>query len=99
MGWATALKAAPLALLVLVATPAQAQREDQGLQLGCAPDFFRLCASAGVDPNTSDAETCMNRNRSRLSPECRAAIGDYDRRTGSRGGVRSGRKQQQQDDF
>ena len=78
---ARALKVAPFALL-LAAAPAQAQREDQGLQLGCANDYFRLCA--GVDPNSSDAERCMERNRKRLSPDCRAAIGDYDRRTGSR---------------
>ena len=85
------LRSAPFALLLAVPVPAQAQREDQGLQLGCANDYFRLCA--GVDPNSQDADRCMNRNRPRLSPECRAAIGDYDRRTGSRGGVRK-----QQDD-
>jgi hypothetical protein len=78
---ARALTVAPFALLLAV-VPAQAQREDQGLQLGCANDYFRLCA--GVDPNSSDAERCMERNRKRLSPDCRAAIGDYDRRTGTR---------------
>ncbi|GJE45061.1 hypothetical protein AEGHOMDF_4255 [Methylobacterium soli] len=26
----------------------------------------------------------MTRNRKRLSPECRSAIGDYDRRTGAK---------------
>jgi hypothetical protein len=71
-----------LALLALAAGPAYAQREDQGLQLGCANDYFRLCA--GVDPNSPDADKCMVRNRKRLSPECRAAIGDYDKRTGSK---------------
>lgn len=79
-GLAAALRLAPFALMALAATPAQAQREDQGLQLGCANDYFRLCA--GVDPNSPDAEACMNRNRARLSPECRSAISDYDRRTG-----------------
>jgi hypothetical protein len=50
-GVSAALRLAPLALLALVAaSPAQAQREDQGLQLGCANDYFRLCA--GVDPNS-----------------------------------------------
>ncbi len=81
-GRSAALKIAPLALLMLAASPAQAQREDQGLQLGCANDYFRLCA--GVDPNSDDAERCMTRNRKRLSPECRSAIGDYDRRTGGK---------------
>ena len=71
-----------LALLVLAAGPAYAQREDQGLQLGCANDYFRLCS--GVDPNSPDAEKCMTRNRKRLSRECRAAIGDYDKRTGGK---------------
>ncbi|MCJ2044935.1 hypothetical protein MKK58_10415 [Methylobacterium sp. J-078] len=82
IGLGKVLKLAPFALLILAANPAQAQREDQGLQLGCANDYFRLCA--GVDPNSQDAERCMDRNRSRLSPECRSAIGDYDRRTGGR---------------
>ena len=83
-GVSTVLKAAPVALLIAaaVATPAQAQREDKGLQLNCANDYFRLCV--GVDPNSPEAERCMTRNRKRLSPECRAAIGDYDRRTGSK---------------
>ncbi len=76
------LMIAPFALLLLAAGPAQAQREDQGLQLGCANDYFRLCA--GVDPNSQDADRCMERNKSRLSPECKAAIGDYDRRTGGK---------------
>ena len=76
------LAAAGIAALVLAAGPAQAQREDQGLQLGCANDYFRLCA--GVDPNSPDADKCMMRNRKRLSPDCRSAIGDYDKRTGSK---------------
>ncbi|WP_019906380.1 hypothetical protein [Methylobacterium sp. 77] len=81
-GLSVALKAVPFALLLLAAGPAQAQREDQGLQLGCANDYFRLCA--GVDPNSPDAEKCMERNRPRLSAECRNAIGDYDRRSGGK---------------
>jgi hypothetical protein len=71
-----------LVLFALATGPAYAQREDQGLQLGCANDYFRLCA--GVDPNSQDADKCMMRNRKRLSPECRSAIGDYDKRTGSK---------------
>ena len=73
---------ASVVLLLAVANPAQAQREDPGLQLACANDYFRLCA--GIDSNSLDAETCMDRNRPRLSSECRAAIGDYNRRTGTR---------------
>jgi hypothetical protein len=73
---------AALTLLAVTAGPAYAQREDQGLQLGCADDYFRLCM--GVDPNSQDADRCMTRNRAKLSPKCRSAIGDYDRRTGSK---------------
>ncbi|MCJ2014524.1 hypothetical protein [Methylobacterium sp. J-076] len=73
---------AALTVLALTAGPAQAQRDDQGLQLGCADDYFRLCI--GVDPNSQDADRCMTRNRSKLSQKCRAAIGDYDRRTGGK---------------
>ena len=81
-GISTVLKAAPFVVLVALVTPAQAQREDKGLQLGCANDYFRLCA--GVDPNSSEADACMNRNRPNLSPECRAAIGSYEGRTGAK---------------
>ena len=73
---------AATAFVLLAAGPAQAQREDQGLQLGCADDYFRLCI--GVDPASPEADKCMMRNRKRLSPECRSAIGDYDKRTGSK---------------
>ena len=79
---------APIALVigaVLATTPALAQRErdDPGLQLACAPDFFRLCP--GVDPQSPEAERCMNRNRPRFSPDCRNAIADFDRRSAPKG--------------
>ena len=77
------LAVAALALVALTAGPAYAQRDDQGLQLGCANDYFRLCA--GVDPNSQDADRCMTRNRKRLSPECRAGTASCTtRRIGSR---------------
>ncbi|GLS44040.1 hypothetical protein [Methylobacterium brachythecii] len=85
-GLSTVLTIAPLALLLAATGPALAQRDDPGLQLNCANDFFRLCA--GVDPNGSEADDCMNRNRPRLSPECKAAIGDYDRKSSSKAGRR-----------
>lgn len=73
---------AAFTFVLLAAAPAHAQRDDQGLQLGCADDYFRLCI--GVDPNSPDADRCMTRNRAKLSAKCRAAIGDYDRRTGGK---------------
>ncbi len=80
------LAAASFAVLLLAAAPASAQRDDPALQLGCANDFFRLCA--GVDPASSEADRCMNRNRPRLSPDCRNAIGDYETRTKTKVGPR-----------
>ncbi|GEP08505.1 hypothetical protein [Methylobacterium gnaphalii] len=85
-GLSTVLKIAPFALVLAATSPALAQRDDPGLQLNCANDFFRLCA--GVDPNSSEADNCMNRNRPRLSAECKAAIGDYDRRASGKTGRR-----------
>lgn len=84
--FASLLKAAPLVVIVAAATPATAQREDEGLQLNCANDYFRLCA--GVDPNSPEADRCMIRNKPRLSPECKASIADYDRRSGTKNGQR-----------
>lgn len=75
---AALMAAPPAALLVAAAGPALAQRDDPGLQLNCANDFFRLCA--GVDPQSPEADRCMNRNRPRLSPECKAAVGNYEGR-------------------
>lgn len=85
-GLSTVLKIAPFAVLLAMASPAQAQRDDPGLQLNCANDFFRLCA--GVDPSSSEADRCMNRNRPRLSAECKSAIGDYDKRAPGKAGAR-----------
>lgn len=65
------------AFVILSATPVLAQREDPGLQLNCANDYFRLCA--GADPDSPEVERCFARNRSRLSPQCRAAIQAFDR--------------------
>ena len=39
-------------------------------QQACAPDAFRLCNSE--IPDVERIKTCMIRNRSQLSPQCRA---------------------------
>jgi hypothetical protein len=39
-------------------------------QQACAPDAFRLCSSE--IPDVERIKTCMIRNRSQLSPQCRA---------------------------
>lgn len=78
--------AATAAILTLLAvTPALAQRDDQGLQMNCAGDYFKLCA--GADPDSPEVERCFARNRARLSPQCRAAITAYDRKTGGTKGA------------
>ncbi|WP_043749468.1 hypothetical protein [Methylobacterium nodulans] len=69
--------AALAALLTVMTTPVLAQRDDPGLQMNCASDYFRLCA--GADPDSPEVERCFARNRVRLSAQCRAAISAYDR--------------------
>ncbi|MGY2049180.1 hypothetical protein [Methylobacterium sp. JK268] len=69
--------AALAALLTVTATPVLAQRDDPGLQMNCASDYFRLCA--GADPDSPEVERCFERNRGRLSAQCRAAISAFDR--------------------
>ncbi|SFF27069.1 hypothetical protein [Methylobacterium ajmalii] len=77
------LPAAAALLTLLAVTPALAQRDDQGLQMNCAGDYFKLCA--GADPDSPEVERCFARNRAKLSAQCRAAITAYDRKTGSKG--------------
>ena len=69
------------AALLAMAGAALAQRDDPGLQLNCAGDYFKLCA--GADPDGPEVEACFQRNRAKLSPKCRSAIGTYDRAHGS----------------
>ncbi|MGX7706234.1 hypothetical protein [Methylobacterium sp. Gmos1] len=82
---ATAAFVTLLTLTSLAATPALAQRDDQGLQMNCAGDYFKLCA--GADPDSPEVERCFARNRSKLSAQCRAAITAYDRKTGGTKGA------------
>ncbi|ACA19707.1 conserved hypothetical protein [Methylobacterium sp. 4-46] len=69
--------AALAAFLTFTITPALAQRDDPGLQMNCASDYFRLCA--GADPDSPEVERCFERNRGRLSAQCRAAITAFDK--------------------
>ena len=41
-------------------------------QQACAPDAFRLCSSE--IPDVERIKTCMIRNRSQLSPQCRGLL-------------------------
>lgn len=67
--------------MLLTATPALAQRNDPGLRSNCAGDYFRHCV--GLAPDSPEIRQCFRRNFVRLTPNCRAAIRDYDRRTGA----------------
>jgi hypothetical protein len=53
---------------VLVSGESHAYTMEQ--QQACMPDAFRLCSSE--IPDVERVKTCMVRNRSQLSPECRA---------------------------
>jgi hypothetical protein len=54
----------------LASTESRAYTAEQ--QQACMPDAFRLCSSE--IPNVERITACMIRNRSQLSPECRAAF-------------------------
>ncbi len=76
------VRTSALAGIFFVATAggALAQRDDPGLQLNCAGDYFRLCS--GMSTDGPEVEACFDRNRAKLSAKCRAAIGTYDRSQG-----------------
>ena len=65
----SARPAAVLASLFLVAAPAAAQGTAEE-RSACMGDAFRLC-SADI-PDVPKIETCMEHNKSKLSPACRA---------------------------
>jgi hypothetical protein len=52
------------------------QQSRQALVMSCRRDFIALCR--GVDPNGPHALDCLERQRRRLSPDCRLAIDDLD---------------------
>ncbi len=74
-----------LTLLVLTsfaATPALAQREDKGLQMNCAGDYFKLCA--GADPDSPERSAASRANRAVSRPQCRRRSPRYDRKSVSK---------------
>jgi hypothetical protein len=74
------LRAAPILALVLAAvslvplTDAAAAQEPgtPAQKRACRPDVYRLCA--GEIPNVRDITRCLQRNMSRLNPDCRAVF-------------------------
>jgi hypothetical protein len=72
------LRAAPVIALMLVAgslSPFAAAAQEPGTpaqKRACRPDVYRLCA--GEIPNVRDITRCLQRNMSRLNPDCRAVF-------------------------
>ena len=71
------------AVLVLVSfgaghASAQTPEDDSGLRANCAGDYFRFCSS--YSPGTLAIRQCFGRNIQQLTPACRGAIQDFDRR-------------------
>ena len=51
---------------------AQDQPGTAAQKRACTPDVYRLCA--GEIPSVSKITSCLRRNMSRLSPDCRAVF-------------------------
>jgi hypothetical protein len=56
----------------LLVAPTESRAYTAEQQQACMPDAFRLCSSE--IPNIQRITACMIRNRSQLSPQCRAAF-------------------------
>jgi hypothetical protein len=74
--------AAPFAALIMMAmlaatAPASAYTPEQ--EQACSSDAFRLCSSE--IPDVDRVTACMARNRTQLSPPCRAQFGPEPRET------------------
>lgn len=57
---------------------AQEAEDDSGLRANCVGDYFRFCSSHS--PGTLAIRQCFGRNIQQLTPACRGAIQDFDRR-------------------
>ena len=65
--------AATVLLLVAMCGPLRAEEEGTFAQRrACKPDVFRLCKE--FIPNRSAITSCLQRNKPRLSPDCRAVF-------------------------
>ena len=68
-GFAIALAVSATALLASEGHATEATAEQRA---ACTPDAFRLCASE--IPNVPAITACMRKNRSNLSPACKAVF-------------------------
>ena len=71
-----ALGAATAVAISMTSFAAHAIEATAEQRRACTPDAFRLC-SAHI-PNIEAITTCMRTNKSKLSPDCRAAFDQAD---------------------
>ena len=65
------------ASLMSFTTPGSAEVATAEQRAACTPDAFRLCSSE--IPNIPAITACMVANKSKLSPDCRAAMDQADK--------------------
>ncbi|WP_158808526.1 hypothetical protein [Beijerinckia sp. L45] len=78
------LKLTALAIILLAPLPAvaQAPEDDSALRQNCVGDYFRFCAT--YLPGSKAIRQCFAARIDQLTPECRGAIRDFDRRNPKR---------------
>ena len=72
------LLVAASALLAPLPALAQAPEDDSALRQNCVGDYFRFCAS--YLPGSKEIRQCFAAKIDQLTPECRGAIQNFDRR-------------------
>jgi hypothetical protein len=78
------LKLTAFATVLLAPLPvlAQSPEDDGALRRNCVGDYFRFCAS--YLPGSKEIRQCFAAKIEQLTPECRGAIRDFDRRNPKR---------------
>ena len=66
------------ALLAPLSAIAQAPEDDSALRANCVGDYFRFCSS--YMPGSTGIRRCFAAKIDQLTPECRGAIYEFDRR-------------------
>ncbi|MDR3462785.1 MAG: hypothetical protein P4L76_10790 [Beijerinckiaceae bacterium] len=72
------LAAVAVALLMSPIAHAQPPEDDDALRKNCVGDYFRFCSS--YMPGSQEIHQCFAAKIDLLTPGCRGAIHDFDRR-------------------
>ena len=91
--WKTTLAAGLVLTLGALASPATAQRADEmrNSQNPCVGDAQRVCNE--FIPDRAKVASCLFKNKSKLTPACRAQLGGGEKKIGkARKGKRHGRR-------